>query len=519
MPRLSFKPDASFFRKIVVGAVGARAVVADLAPRGHQFIELERGSTDTKLWKEVKRKRVRIPDLLCLRCGTRIECRAKTDLELAMSHSPTDAERAWDFGMVDSDWVAFPVCKTVAEDEFSVGALRDGVSYWRQKNWVKWQCFGTVNYFTVAAFRSELHAKSRTKGVEEGSENVIAWDATFSTRDGVVERVAEEGGVGKVTVRRDTDGHRCTWRITGQKRIVVSAGQHVGCSQVLASAVPPLPVSDLRCSGSLPPDFISRLLASRERTLRFTGVKLARLLGDAHLCDRATNLANDGEEDVYVRLEAVSYLSAVCGKSARALFTPYLASGDEQTQLEAVVALGESANEEAVAILSEFLGDSDQPYFLRSAAAWALSRTRSHKANQQLVRAFTGVDSKLREEALDGLAAIGEAAYPTLLRGLRNADENIAAGCAEALRRAEVLPGSLNKELAKELSSEQPKQWAVWLVGHLPREHFAAAIAQLQEQKPELHYAISLLWSFVDSWISRNWELRPTPHLPCRRSL
>ena len=111
MPRLSFKPDASFFRKIVIGAVGTRAVIADLAPHGHRFIELERGSTDTKLWKDVKRKRVRIPDLLCLNCGTRIECRAKTDLELAMSHSPTDAERAWDFGMVDSDWIAFPVCK------------------------------------------------------------------------------------------------------------------------------------------------------------------------------------------------------------------------------------------------------------------------------------------------------------------------------------------------------------------------------------------------------------------------
>ena len=190
MPRLSFKPDASFFRKIVIGAVGARAVIADLAPHGHRFIELERGSTDTKLWKDVKRKRVRIPDLLCLNCGTRIECRAKTDLELAMSHSPTDAERAWDFGMVDSDWIAFPVCKAVAEADLTAGALREGISYWRQKSWVKWQASGTTNYFTVAAFRSELHAKSRTKGVEEGSENVIAWDATFSTREGVVDRVS-----------------------------------------------------------------------------------------------------------------------------------------------------------------------------------------------------------------------------------------------------------------------------------------------------------------------------------------
>ena len=250
MPRLSFKPDASFFRKIVIGAVGARAVIADQAHHGHHFIELEQGQADTKLWKDVKRKRVRIPDLLCLKCGKRIECRAKTDLELAMSRGATKSS-AWDFGMIDSDWIAFPVCKSVAEADRAAGAMREDVSYFRQKSWVKWQATGTTNYFTVAAFRSELHATSRTKGVEEGSENVIAWDATFSTRDGVVEEVAQNGESGKVTVKRDSDGHRYTWKIGGQKRIVVSVGQRVGCNQVLASAVPPLPVSALRCSGSL----------------------------------------------------------------------------------------------------------------------------------------------------------------------------------------------------------------------------------------------------------------------------
>jgi len=61
--RLSLKPDSSFFRKITIGAVGARAVAHDLAARGHSIAELERGSLDTKLWKDVKRKQVRIPDL------------------------------------------------------------------------------------------------------------------------------------------------------------------------------------------------------------------------------------------------------------------------------------------------------------------------------------------------------------------------------------------------------------------------------------------------------------------------
>ena len=122
--------------------------------------------------------------------------------------------------MVDSDWIAFPVCKAVAEADLTAGALREGISYWRQKSWVKWQASGTTNYFTVAAFRSELHAKSRTKGVEEGSENVIAWDATFSTREGVVDRVAEEGGVGKVTVKRDSDGNRAPGKSKGKSGLL-----------------------------------------------------------------------------------------------------------------------------------------------------------------------------------------------------------------------------------------------------------------------------------------------------------
>ena len=64
-------PDSSFFRKIAWGPSG-RA----LWPKGPL----------TKLWKDVKRKRVRIPDLVCLRCGMRVECRAKTKADVSQSN-------------------------------------------------------------------------------------------------------------------------------------------------------------------------------------------------------------------------------------------------------------------------------------------------------------------------------------------------------------------------------------------------------------------------------------------------
>ena len=90
-----------------VGAVGAQAVQQYLNALGHNLVELERGSLATRIWRDVKRKRVRIPDLCRTKCGVRIESRAKADL--AMSHSLSDAERAWHYGMLDSNWIAFPI--------------------------------------------------------------------------------------------------------------------------------------------------------------------------------------------------------------------------------------------------------------------------------------------------------------------------------------------------------------------------------------------------------------------------
>jgi hypothetical protein len=216
--RLSLKPDSSFFRKTVVGAVGARAVCDDLARFGHKFVELERGSTDCRLWKDVKRKRVRIPDLVCVRCGQRVECRAKTDNDLSMSHSE-QAERTWDFGMVQQDWIAFPVCEPVNEADLTTG----------------WHVTGHINYFPVGVFRSCLHARSRTKGVTEGSENFISWDATFSSRSGPVLLVDTAARRVKIAFR---DGSRpYTWTIPPSCAIFVSPGDMVHERQIIAASV------------------------------------------------------------------------------------------------------------------------------------------------------------------------------------------------------------------------------------------------------------------------------------------
>src|SRR5437016_7462762 len=113
--RRSFKTDESFLEKLAIGAIGARAVFEALKRQGHRPIELERGSMSYKIWKQIKIKRLRVPDILCLSCGTRVEARAKTQLEISMSHSLSDPERGWDKGLADKDVVALSLCSKSGE--------------------------------------------------------------------------------------------------------------------------------------------------------------------------------------------------------------------------------------------------------------------------------------------------------------------------------------------------------------------------------------------------------------------
>jgi HEAT repeat protein len=508
MARLSFKTDASFFRKIAIGAVGARAVCEDLKRHNHLMVELENGSTDTKIWKDVKRKRVRIPDLVCIHCGVRVESRAKTSPSLSMSHSSMDAERAWDFGMVDNDILAFPVCKPAIEFDWSTGQLKDHRSYWHNRERVQWEIQGAINYFRVEDFRTVAHARSSTKGVTEGAETSISWDAVFSTRKGLVEAVKEGQ---KISIRRESDGHLYTWQNPRAFPVAVEEGSTVEKNQVIASSVQPLDVQALRCLRSLPSDHIPSLLASPERTQRFTGVKLARLRDEPQFADLVQRVAFHPDEDVYVQLEGAIYLTRVCGVSAQDLFGPYLENPDDQIKLETVVALAESATTEAVEILAGILDPSDTPYFLRSAAAWALGRIGTDKAIDRLVRAFSDVDQSIREEALATVASLGDPALEHLMAGLLGDDADVAAGSAEAIRRQALVPPDAVQRIIEEIKADAQRIWAVWLLGQLGgREYISAAIAELQDSRPEAHYAINVLWAFVESWVSRHWELYPT---------
>lgn len=372
MPRPNaFKANASFFRMIALGAVGAQVVQDHLAKLGHQMVEIERGSLSTKIWKDVKRKRVRIPDLCCTSCGVRVESRAKTKPDLRMSHSTQDAERAWDYGMVGGDWIAFPVL-TSEEDYWSRGGLEAERSHWRERILTSWRAEGYLNLFSVESFRGAAFEQIGRKGVTEGSEVQIKWSARFAPAEGYVARL---------------DGERV---------------------------------------------FYATLDApERERHYRLGSYELLKLV----------------------------------------------------------------------------LEDQAQPLYLRSACAWSIGCHRAPEAAECLVGAFADIDLEVRNEALAAFENLAESGLQALVAGLGHSSSEIAAGSAEAIRRIGRLPSD-SVETIVDLAESSKSTWPAWALGHLPLEDVKPFVATLQDRRPDVHFALSVLWTFLESWVSRDWAAR-----------
>src|SRR5882672_9730576 len=97
-----------------MGALGARRVCELMAHAGLQPIELERYSRSNKIWM-TKVKRLRLPDLLCVRTGLRVEVRGKSKLAIRMSDAPNNPQRRWFANLNADDMVAFVHCREVGD--------------------------------------------------------------------------------------------------------------------------------------------------------------------------------------------------------------------------------------------------------------------------------------------------------------------------------------------------------------------------------------------------------------------
>jgi len=480
IPR-SFKTDESFLEKLYVGATGTKQVLENLRAQGHEPVVLERGSTSFKIWKAIKIKRIRVPDILCLPCGRRVESRAKTKMEVSMSHSAAVQERGWDVGLDDNDLIALVHCVRIGP-----GAL-------------DWVASPVVQYIGVGPLRQAWRAgQTRTqqpKGAQEGFEIRITWPSAVASGAGVV----EEGDAGCIRYRKATGERRVTVRLNrqgGSLIPLVSAGDEVQTGQIIASVVPV--TTTCPCTGGASAEMYIRMSASRSLSDRYTAAKALGYYADASCKDALGHLVRDDKEHVYVRLEAAAGLmrrGEPIGQRflARTLYDDYL-----ENRLEAAIVLGEVATREAALLLVATLRDSKQDPEIRAGAAWSLGELGAREALPALVQSFTTLDSVVKVEAARALAKIARKHLSDVIQVLPESSSEQRPGVAWALSKA---GGFSIDQLLPAIVDEDARHWVAYVIGTQDRETMLPQIEALAKADPEVYFAVTILWKIIGSWV------------------
>lgn len=360
---INFKSDDSFLRKLAVGAAGTNATIKRLAALGFNPIELERGSTGFKIWKKIKIKRVRVPDILCLKTGLRVESRGKTKPEISMSHSLKDPRRAWDAGMRDDDYVSIVVFEQSAESPIDPKLI------------------SPVHFISVKDLRDAFAGKrvsiTKPKGVEEGSEIRVVWTSAVANQRSTVSEVSTT----RLRLMPVTPSRAQTIQLSRSKGAIVLTPQvqtndTVEPNQIVAAVVP------LQLTLTCPPDvdeayFIGKL-ASINLSERYAAVKALRYRGYTTARPALEDRMNHAEEDIYVQLEAAAALAAhdhIAGWTfIEAKLRSAILDVPLETQLETLIVASEIPKNRSESLLIEVLRDTGRDEELRAGAAWALGQ-------------------------------------------------------------------------------------------------------------------------------------------------
>jgi hypothetical protein len=413
--RRAFKTDESFLEKLAIGANGTQFVFEDLTRHGHEPVELERGSRSFKLWKAIKIKRDRIPDILCVNCGTRFESRAKTKLEISMSHSTTQEKRGWDYGMLDSDRVALVVCSRSGEGP------------------VDWVASPPVQYLSVGdlrtAFREGKVRTTAAKGATEGFEVRVTWPSAIVEEPGHVMRMSAEA------LQYETAAGRIkTVRLLrpGGRTLVPSVG--VGDSvepHQLVAAIVPVATSYLCKRLPEPTSHFLGLLGSANLSDRYGAVKgLAGRLDADKVVASLESRMRDGREHIFVRLEAAANLMRRDNAEALAFFTQALKDNYLENRLEAVIILGELASGSSRELLTGVLLDTTQHVEIRAGAAWSLGELRDQQSLAVLAQSLEDTALGIRIEAARALAKLARVSSADILAAFGEASELRRPGLA-----------------------------------------------------------------------------------------
>jgi len=481
--RRAFKSDDSFIEKLAIGACGAKKVIDHLSRQGLQPIELERGSTSYKLWKGVKIKRIRVPDILCVTNGIRVESCAKTKLEISMSHSLADPERGWDYGLKDSDFVALVRCSKSSSEP------------------IDWEAEDLVQYVRVADLRSAYDEgrviEEHPKGAQEGFELRITWPAAIASAAGRIAQISAT----RIQFKRTEDNRTISLARTRKGIALDPLLNDNACflaDRVLASVAPvSLEVPDGNPVGM---DFYVGELASASLADRYTAAKALSHVVPREIPPAILTRLNDKSEHIYVRMEAAAYLARREIEEGYAFIRSAIQSEYLEHRLEAVIILGEIDSAGAAQLLRETLANTEQDPEIRAGAAWSLGELSRNDAVDDLVSAFHGVPDVIRIEAARALAKITRSDAGSVFSVYRDATETARPGIAWALGRLNEI--GLEQLLANTRhESIDGRQWTAYILGSVGQDKIVGEIERLRMDDPEIYFAVTLLWKIMSSWV------------------
>jgi len=403
---MGFKTDSSFLRFLTMGAIGVRQTMSWLRANGFEPIELERYCASNKIWM-TKVKRLRLPDLLCVKTGLRLEVRAKSDLKIRMSDAPANPERTWDAGLRDDDVVALIA---VGEERGTLRPADDPV------------------IFTVKALRKSV-ATSKLgppKSASEGAERDRTWPAVVPNRAGVV----KSASAAKLVVEFGGDGNPArsqTFTLNGRKPYVKPGDAFVAEASILAGT----------------PDSLADLRPYRSRSY-----------------DPIADLKSANAVDRYAAVKAIPYRQDLEKRAVAALEAILAKEPEERVALEAAgsaAAMGSKLGQERIEATLKGDGRAD----LRMEAVLILSELGSSYSRRELVRVATDARFKgneIRQAAVWGLGKKGLKSYSDLLQFIADADENVAMHAIVGL--GDDASADVVEDLVRLLASEDVRKAA-----------------------------------------------------------
>ena len=471
---MGFKEDADFARFVAMGAVGAAAAADVLRDRhGHEPIELERYAMANKVWQS-KVKRLRLPDLLCTRCGLRVEARAKSKLAIVLSHSDAPGRRWDDGGMRDSDLFAFmrvdsfpgTFPPTVAEPVwFSTAALRASARYAR---------------------------RSSPKAASEGSEVTMTWPCWVPSSGGSIEGVDDDGRI----VWRDEAGKRRLywhWRQwAGQRHLYVRPGDtfEPAADIVAGVAAPPL---SLTCRG--PTWDLADALTGSDAVERLAAVRAISATARIDEPARLISVALSDGEDWRVALEARVALARVDPEYWVPLVAAAASADPEREQsMEAVLALTEVDAPEALDALCDIAAQDDLHEDVRAAAAWGIGQGAAARP-ERLLPIVLDSNPLVALHAAAAVDAVSDGMRAELLAWLGSGDDRRAAAAANVLvrnRRVDILLEAYER-------GEPTRKWAIYALGSTD-----ASVVRSRAQErltPELQALLEPMWLRELDWL------------------